>query len=65
MIIVITHLEKSPRDGRDTVVVSHGIDVLTDTTVTLPFVHPELIGAKFNAVVGEYTIDGDQKETTE
>ncbi len=60
MIVVIVNTEIDPFSGKKTLIVSHGVDSETDLPVTLPPLHPEQIGAKFNAEIGEYVLDQNE-----
>ena len=56
MIIVIVLREFDPKVGRYELVVSHGIDDMTDRVVVMPSCHPSEVGAVFDSNVGEYVI---------
>lgn len=44
--------------GDDEFVVSHGIDEDSGCTVPLPWQHPQELGAKFDAQLHEWVLDG-------
>lgn len=44
--------------GDEEFLVSHGIDEQSGTTVTLPWEHPETLGAKFDVQIHEWVLDG-------
>lgn len=56
MIIVITVKERNSKTGREEVIVSHGIDEVSGRTVILPCERPEVLGAVWNASLGEYVL---------
>ena len=65
MIILITGLfEIYDRDGNPTgkkeLLVSHGIDTLTDKTVIVSCEHPSKLGARFSMGYGEWIIDNEK-----
>lgn len=55
-MIVIVETVRNPNTGMPELVVSYGIDLLTDQVVPLPNVHPSMLGAKFDMTYGEYVI---------
>lgn len=58
-LIVIVVKERNPKTGRVEEVVSHGIDYTTGRTVVLSSDSPKLIGATFDADIGEYVLRAD------
>lgn len=55
MVMLITYTEKDKRTGRNTIRVSHGVDINTLKNVVLPCVHPGEIGY-WNENMGEWIL---------
>lgn len=54
MVVVITHIEKTP-DGLQ-ILVSHGVCLDTGKHIVLPCDHPSKLGAVFDERYGEWII---------
>lgn len=54
--MVIVNREKNLRTEQKEEVVSHGVDLDTGKTVTLPCVPPADVGAVFDPDIGEYVV---------
>jgi hypothetical protein len=57
MILVITIKEVNEKSGNLELIVSHGVNLVTDEIVILQQVHPSLIGAIFDYKLGEYVLN--------
>lgn len=57
MIQLIVYREKNPKTGRETTLVSHGVNTETGKNVCLPQETPQDIGAKFSNEFGWYLED--------
>lgn len=62
MIIVITCKERNLKTGRDELVVSHGVDESTGRSVVLPCEHPQVLGAVWDASIGEFVLPDESAE---
>ncbi len=56
MILIITNYERNQKTGFKELICSHGYSEKTGKTITLPSVHPEKIGARFDEETGFWVI---------
>ena len=57
MIIVITYKEKKENNVSPVYIASHGVDLETLSTIPLPQVPVEQLGARFDTQMGEFVLD--------
>ncbi|WP_333896636.1 hypothetical protein [Mixta calida] len=55
-IIAVTMIEKDKR-GKEKLIVSHGVNVITGKAVILPSEHPSDIGAVWDASIREWVLN--------